>query len=95
MLPLPDVDLELAGSSFGLGHPLARRLELRLVAVAELSGRARSFLVVEMSAGQMVEDVRLAVGGATPVAFYGRTGGSVPSVEEVQAVVEAQLEGAS
>ena len=31
----------------------------------------------------MVEDVRLAVAGAKPVAFYGRTGGNVPSEEEI------------
>ena len=40
-------------------------------------------LVVELSNGQMVEDVRLALNGKVPVEFYGRTGGNVPSVEEV------------
>jgi 2-oxoglutarate ferredoxin oxidoreductase subunit alpha len=40
-------------------------------------------LVVELSAGQMVEDVRLAVEGRCPVAFHGRTGGMVPSPDEV------------
>ena len=43
----------------------------------------RAALAGEMSAGQMVEDVRLAVNGARPVHFYGRTGGMVPSVREV------------
>jgi 2-oxoglutarate/2-oxoacid ferredoxin oxidoreductase subunit alpha len=43
----------------------------------------RVFLAVEMSCGQMVEDVRLAVNGKSPVYFYGRSGGGVPSVEEV------------
>ena len=38
---------------------------------------------VELSAGQMVEDVRLAVNGKIPVNFYGRLGGIVPSPEEV------------
>ena len=33
--------------------------------------------------GQMVEDVRLAVNGRVPVDFYGRSGGNVPSVEEI------------
>jgi 2-oxoglutarate ferredoxin oxidoreductase subunit alpha len=36
-----------------------------------------------MSLGQMVEDVRLAVGCKVPVDFYGRTGGVVPTVHEI------------
>ncbi len=51
--------------------------------IAELACRARSMMVVEMSAGQMVEDVRLAVNGKCPVHFHGRTGGGVPSVKEI------------
>jgi len=43
----------------------------------------RIFLTVEMSCGQMVEDVKMAVAGKAPVVFYGRAGGGVPSVEEV------------
>jgi 2-oxoglutarate ferredoxin oxidoreductase subunit alpha len=38
---------------------------------------------VELSAGQMVEDIRLAVNGRIPVNFFGRLGGIVPSPEEV------------
>jgi len=41
------------------------------------------FLTVEMSCGQMVEDVKLAVAGKAPVLFYGRPGGGVPTVDEV------------
>ncbi len=41
------------------------------------------FLTVEMSLGQMVEDVKLAVAGKSPVVFYGRPGGGVPTVEQV------------
>ncbi|HET9680402.1 MAG TPA: transketolase C-terminal domain-containing protein, partial [Candidatus Limnocylindrales bacterium] len=48
-------------------------------ALHELAQRVRAILVVELSAGQMVEDVRLAVEGVTPVAFHGRMGGMVPS----------------
>jgi 2-oxoglutarate ferredoxin oxidoreductase subunit alpha len=40
-------------------------------------------LVVELSAGQMIEDVRLAVEGRAPVFFHGRTGGMVPSPTDV------------
>ncbi|MHC4496396.1 MAG: 3-methyl-2-oxobutanoate dehydrogenase subunit beta, partial [Planctomycetota bacterium] len=43
----------------------------------------RVFLTVEMSNGQMVEDVKLAVAGKAPVLFYGRPGGGVPTVDEI------------
>ncbi|MEO8461624.1 MAG: 3-methyl-2-oxobutanoate dehydrogenase subunit VorB [Chloroflexota bacterium] len=56
-------------------------------ALAELASRTRGLLVVELSAGQMVEDVRLAVEGRAPVAFHGRTGGMVPSPDEVLAAL--------
>lgn len=49
----------------------------------ELAERVSGMLVVEMNAGQMVEDVRLAVEGRVPVEFYGRMGGVIPSPEEV------------
>ncbi len=48
-----------------------------------ISLRAKIFLVVEMSNGQMVEDVRLAVEGKAEVKFYGRSGGGVPTEEAV------------
>ncbi|HEX6140953.1 MAG TPA: 3-methyl-2-oxobutanoate dehydrogenase subunit VorB [Candidatus Limnocylindria bacterium] len=53
------------------------------LALADLSRRLQGILVVELSAGQMVEDVRLAVEGRCPVEFLGRTGGMVPSPDEV------------
>jgi len=52
-----------------------------------LAERAKVFVVVEMSNGQLVEDVRLAVNGARPVEFHCRNGGNVPSHEEVLAIV--------
>lgn len=52
-------------------------------AFAERAKTADSFLCVEMSMGQMIEDVKLAVNGAKPVHFYGRTGGMVPEKEAV------------
>lgn len=58
-------------------YPFPSREIRRLVPQAAL------FFVVEMSTGQMVEDVRLAVEGERPVEFYGRCGGNVPSVEEI------------
>lgn len=51
--------------------------------IKELSNRVKGFISVELSAGQMVEDVRLAVNGKVPVEFYGRMGGIVPSPNEV------------
>lgn len=44
---------------------------------------AKAYLSVEMSMGQMVDDVRLAVAGRRPVDFYGRTGGVIPTPAEV------------
>ena len=60
-------------------------------AIEDASAHAGKFLVVEMSAGQMVEDVRLAVNGKAKVEFYGRMGGGVPCEEEILACVEASL----
>ena len=44
---------------------------------------AQHYLCIEMSTGQMIEDVRLSIDGKKPVSFFGRTGGVVPSVEEM------------
>lgn len=44
---------------------------------------AKAYLTVEMNMGQMVDDVRLVVNGAHPVDFYGRTGGVIPTPDEV------------
>ena len=52
-------------------------------ALAHVARRVAAILVVELSAGQMVEDVRLAVGERTPVYFHGRLGGMVPSPRDV------------
>ncbi|HUB53430.1 MAG TPA: 3-methyl-2-oxobutanoate dehydrogenase subunit VorB [Terracidiphilus sp.] len=57
-----------------------------------LSSGAHVFIVVEMSNGQMVDDVRLALNGSCPVEFLGRMGGNVPSHEEVFAFVEQQAQ---
>ena len=52
-------------------------------AFARAAQTAKKFLTVEMSLGQMVDDVRIAVNGARPVEFYGRTGGVIPGVGEI------------
>jgi len=51
--------------------------------ISDAAEEFRLFLTVEMSLGQMVEDVRLAVAGRAPVVFYGRPAGGVPTVEEI------------
>jgi 2-oxoglutarate ferredoxin oxidoreductase subunit alpha len=56
--------------------------------LSRLADRVDAFLVVEMNAGQMLDDVRLAAGGQVPVDFYGRTGGMVPVPEEIYQAIE-------
>jgi 2-oxoglutarate ferredoxin oxidoreductase subunit alpha len=56
--------------------------------IAELAEQVEGILVVEMNAGQMVQDVRLAVDGRCPVKFYGRMGGVVPLADEILPEVE-------
>ena len=55
--------------------------------------RVKSILTIEMSLGQMVDDVRLAVEGRKPVHFYGRTGGLTPSVSEIVNAAQEALKG--
>ncbi|MGB0065132.1 MAG: 3-methyl-2-oxobutanoate dehydrogenase subunit VorB [Terracidiphilus sp.] len=52
-----------------------------------LASQVRTFVVVEMSNGQMIEDVKLALDGSRPVEFLNRMGGNVPSHEEVLRMV--------
>jgi pyruvate/2-oxoacid:ferredoxin oxidoreductase alpha subunit len=59
--------------------------------LAKVADRAACILTVEMSTGQMVEDVKLAVNGSVPVEFYGRTGGNVPAAEEINAELFARV----
>lgn len=51
----------------------------------------KAFLTVELSKGQMVEDVKLAVSGKKPVHFYGRTGGNIAGEEEIIAAAKEHL----
>jgi len=59
-------------------------------ALAEAAANVHKVIVVELSNGQMLEDVKLALNGKVPVEFYGRTGGNVPSVEEIHAELVAR-----
>jgi len=58
-----------------------------------LADNVKGFLDVEMNAGQMVEDVKLAVLGKKPVEFHGRMGGVIPSPEEILHKLEEKLVG--
>lgn len=61
------------------------------LAFDKISEKTKAVLTVEMSTGQMIDDVKIAVNGRKPVYFYGRTGGMVPTpnaiVEEVKKIV--------
>lgn len=51
--------------------------------LAKLSGSAKHFLVVELNMGQMVDDVKIATNCRRPVSFFGRTGGMLPTAEDI------------
>ena len=59
--------------------------------IAETSEKVNNFLVVEMSLGQMVEDVKLAVNGKVEINFYGRVGGVVPTQSEILTEIKKYL----
>ncbi len=59
----------------------------------DLAGKTKGMLVVEMSAGQMIEDVKLAVECRVHVEHYGRFGGIIPSPSEVLHALENQIIG--
>ncbi|MEK6552400.1 MAG: transketolase C-terminal domain-containing protein, partial [Bacteroidota bacterium] len=57
----------------------------------KLADQVKGFLTVEMNAGQMLEDVKLAVNGKIPVEFLGRMGGIIPTPEEILHKLEEKL----
>lgn len=77
-------ELKANGIEVGLFRPISLypfpKLEMRALTTRR---SIQHFLVVEMSTGQMLEDVEMAIQGKKPVTFYGRQGGVVPSPEEV------------
>ncbi len=84
-------DMRKAGIKAGLLRPITL-WPFPKKKLGELADTAKVFLSVEMSMGQMVDDVRLAVNGKRPVHFFGRTGGIIPSVEEVAAEIQKLAE---
>lgn len=57
-------------------------------ACKDLAGRVKRMIAVELSNGQMVDDIRLAVNGKKEIEFYGRMGGMTPTVDELVSIVE-------
>jgi len=51
----------------------------------------KHFFSIEMSVGQMVEDIKLVVNGRKPVSYYGRTGGILPTAEEILNVINDKM----
>jgi 2-oxoisovalerate ferredoxin oxidoreductase alpha subunit len=79
------------GARLGLFRPITL-WPFPATALRQAAAHVEKVLVVELSNGQMLEDVRLTLGDRVPVEFYGRVGGNVPSVEEVLAhVVTARV----
>jgi 2-oxoglutarate ferredoxin oxidoreductase subunit alpha len=82
----------------GISAALCRPISLFPFPYAEVrraAAGAQVVLVVELSAGQMIEDVRLALAGRWPIHFYGRQGGMLAVPEDVVAATEAALRDAA
>ncbi len=77
-------ELRAEGIKVGLMRPITL-YPFPTAELKRLSGQVKSMMSIELNAGQMVEDVRLAVDGVCPVGFYGRQGGNVFTPEEVAA----------
>ncbi len=75
-------DARAAGIKVGMIRPITL-WPFPTKVIAELSHRVKGILTVELNAGQMIEDVRLAVEGRVPVRHFGRMGGIVPNPGEV------------
>lgn len=78
------------GIKLGLIRPITL-FPYPVAAIQKYTSQVKGFLSVEMSAGQMVEDVRLAVNGKVKVEHYGRMGGVVPSPEEIVNVIKERI----
>jgi 2-oxoglutarate ferredoxin oxidoreductase subunit alpha len=85
-------DLRAEGIKVGLVRPISVfPYPSEAVMKAADKPHVKAVMSVEMSMGQMVEDVRLAVNGKKDVLFYGRAGGIVPTQEEVAAKIRQVL----
>jgi 2-oxoglutarate/2-oxoacid ferredoxin oxidoreductase subunit alpha len=80
--------LRKSGIKAGLFRPVSLWPFPKAALAAAAAGR-KKVLVVEMNAGQMVEDVRLSVGSGAPVDFYGTLGGVTPQVDTIVERIKA------
>ncbi|MDR1847260.1 MAG: 3-methyl-2-oxobutanoate dehydrogenase subunit VorB [Bacteroidales bacterium] len=78
------------GLKVGLLRPITL-FPFPTVRLAELSKKVKGMLSVEMSAGQMVMDIRLAAGNNCRVEHYGRFGGMIPTPHEVLEAMESKI----
>ena len=83
-------ELKEEGLKVGLFRPITL-YPFPAAALREAGQKVGRVLTVEMSLGQMVEDVRAAVGHDVPVGFFGRTGGVVPTPDEVVGAMREAL----
>ena len=87
--------LELArakGHKIGLFRPISLYpFPMKEIASLASEKRVKGLISVELNAGQMVEDIRLAVEGRKPVGFFGRLGGMIPSPEEIENEIYRQF----
>jgi len=86
------VELADNGLKVGMLRPITL-YPFPLDRIRELASSAKLVVSVELSTGQMVEDVDRAVQGRAPVRFYGKTGGLVPVPSEVTEAITAMVEG--
>ncbi len=83
-------DLRAEGYKVGLIRPITL-WPFPSETIAKYAEKAEAFLAVEMSQGQMIEDVQLAVNGKAPVYFYGRNGGMIPDQDAIAEQVKQYL----
>ena len=83
-------ELRASGLPVGLFRPITA-WPFPVVGLEPFVEPTRLFLGVEMSMGQMIDDVRRVVAGRRPVDFWGRTGGMVPTVDEIVAQVKQRF----
>ena len=83
-------ELRAQGIRVGLLRPITL-WPFPTLRIAELAKQVKGILTLEINAGQMVQDVRLAVEGCIPVAHFGKMGGIVPTPDEVVAALKEKL----
>jgi len=85
-------EMEEEGIAVGLFRPISLFPYPEKELYAEVCKKNIEFVLdVEMSTGQMIEDVERVVKGAKPIDFYGRTGGIVPSPNEIKDKIREML----